>query len=197
MGNKLSNLFVITLLCGLIFLGLSIIQEQMDENLTIDEILNKEFYVYLLPNDIVKSEGWEQTILMYSSFDEHCYQEDTIYRGNPIIIQYRNEKLNSQFSIAIEPILPGVWNSQANDIRQEIVQIDFIKGGGIEYYTIEDDNISKSDVTSFRFEDDIGMQVIINVWNLSVTESLSLISRLEYSGPDKTVVGNPWQKICE
>ncbi|MEQ8676716.1 MAG: hypothetical protein RLP44_31030 [Aggregatilineales bacterium] len=167
-------------------------KEDVDtSNMTIDEVSSYGFYAYILPDEIIESRGWTQTISMVS-LDSHCRQIDTIYRENPIWIAYQDGTSRAPFFIAIAPTYShsynGNWTSETSE-----VEASFDPHLGVEYY------IGDSGHLALKFVDDIGMQVVVNAWQdkLSVDEVMILISQLEYAGSNRDTLGNPWDNVCE
>ncbi len=168
------------------------------DNLSVDEISSNGFYAYTLPETIVEEKGWSRTIRM-NGFDTHCNQTDTIYRENPIWITYKDGVLHQDgmfhapFALAIGPTPHYLWSSNRETDAREI-RASYIVNSRVEYYKMED-----SDSVLYRFEDDLGMQVVILSWQdtLGIDEAISLISQLEYDGPNKDTIGNPWERACE
>ncbi len=161
------------------------------DNLSVDEISSNGFYAYTLPETIVEEKGWSRTIRM-DGFDTHCNQTDTIYRENPIEITYQDGTLPAPLSIDIAPG-SNIWNS-SRDSDFLATDVTFVENGQIEYYEI----VESGDLL-LKFEDDIGMQIEVSVKKekLSIDEAISLISQLEYDGPNKDTIGNPWERACE
>lgn len=162
------------------------------DNLDVKEVSSNGFYAYILPALTVENMGWTQTISM-TGFDTHCNQSDTVYRENPIWITYLDGTSQAPFAVAIAPTASHTWNF-SRSVDTVTVAADFIEGEQVEYYEIED-----SDNLLFRFEDDIGMQVLVltSKDKLGTEQSISLIGQLLYFGPNKTSIGNPWKKGCE
>lgn len=183
--------------CWIIGLSMMILSACQTDNIDYDNLDVKEvslngFYAYILPASTVEIMGWTQTITM-TGFDTHCSQSDTIYRENPIWITYQDGRSQAPFAVAIAPTASHTWNF-SRSVDTITVAANFIEDEQVEYYEIED-----SEHLLFRFEDDIGMQVVVltSQDKLGIEQSISLIRQLLYSGPNETSIGNPWEKVCK
>lgn len=145
-----------------------------------DELKQRGFYVYVLPEGELNKYKWSQTISIWS-WDRHCKGLDWTENFNPLRVEYVN---TDKFLF----ILIGPWNmywDASEEVARAQIDTKWSKDGYVAYYMLSDRT------THMRFEDIFGIPVQI-VSNLAITEIIPLINQLEYVGPPQEEVTNPW-----
>jgi hypothetical protein len=146
-----------------------------------DELAHKGFYVYVVPEGEVTRRGWLQTVWIYS-WDLHCKRLGPETSPNPISVSYRGPDDRKEMGVVISPrsiAWDHGWPSEEVSLR-----FPWTKDNAAEYY-IEDG------LLTIQFEDWLGTSVEITS-RLPLTEVVGLINRLEYHGPPREMVSNPW-----
>jgi hypothetical protein len=151
-----------------------------------EELLQRGFYVYVLPEDEAERRGWLQEVEIWS-WDRHCRGVEVAETYNPIGIFYRTDTRESEFAVTIGP-----W-SMAWDHRKPIQEVEvntpWISGNTAVFYKGADRE--DDDYIHLRFEDRFGIPVQV-VSRLPITEVVRLINEIEYVGPPPETVTNPW-----
>jgi hypothetical protein len=153
---------------------------------TYEQLEKRGFYIFVLPEREVQQRQWKQDIII-GSWNVHCgvLLGDTY---NPLIIKYTDEKDNEVFTIQLAWRMTwGIsdattrtqiyWESELTDKNQ---LIHYSRSGENEIYR-----------NLYQFQDMQGYNVDI-VSSLPVTETLNLIQQIEYIGPARETLANPW-----
>lgn len=150
-----------------------------------DELKQRGFYVYILPEREIERRKWSKTISLWS-WDRHC-------RGigaetfNPISIPYQGPEGITEFEIEIDP-WDVVWDYNQPTTKVKLAT-PWAANGLAVYYTEEGQDYRN--YIYLRFEDRFGIPVRVTTY-LPITEVVSLIDQFEYVGPLPELVTNPW-----
>ena len=146
-----------------------------------DELTQKGFYVYVLPEGEASQRGWSQTVWIYS-WDQHCKRLGPETSPNPISVSYLGPEERKEMSIIISP-RSIAWDHEqpSSEVR---LQFPWAEDSVAEYYTTDG-------LIDLSFKDRFGISVEVSS-RLPITEVVGLINRLEYYGPPPETVSNPW-----
>ena len=150
-------------------------------NPTFEELMQRGFYVYVLPKSEMEKRGWSQTVSIWS-WDRHCTGVEPSETSNPIYVRYEGQQEQPGFALAIGP-WDMTWDHREPTTEVEI-DTQWAANGRAVYYIIED-------YAHIRFEDRFGIPVQVGS-RLPITEMVQLINQLEYVGPPSDAVGDPW-----
>lgn len=168
------------LLCAIMLMILYGCAEKHPLHPSYEELKQRGFYVYVLPERELDKYEWTQTISIWS-WDRHCKGIEWTENFNPIRIEYVNTE--KYLFIIIGP-WNMYWDSSQKMLQMEI-DTRWAKDRFATYYMLDDG------IIHMRFEDSFGINVQI-ISNLPVDEIKSLVSQLEYIGPPPELVTNPW-----
>ena len=151
---------------------------------TYEELTQRGFYVYVLPESEMEKHEWSQTVSIWS-WDRHCKGVESSETFNPIRIRYNGPR--SGLTLLLGPwSMYWDYREPTSDTKLETPQA--MDGSAVYYVINEDDN----DYVHLKFKDrfEIPVQVLSN---LPITEVVRLINQLEYIGPPPETVTNPWE----
>jgi len=142
---------------------------------TYDELTQRGFYVYVLPESEVERREWSQTISIWS-WDRHCRGYEVTETSNPIHVRY--DGLQSSMTLRLGP-WSLYWDHRepTTDVK---LDSPWAMDGTAVYYTITEDN---KVYVRLKFKDRFGIPVYVSS-NLSITEVVQLLNQLEYRGPN-------------
>jgi hypothetical protein len=146
-----------------------------------EELTQRGFYIYVLPESELEQRGWLQTVSIWS-WDRHCKGFEVSETFNPISVAYRGQATQPELAITIGP-----W-SMAWDHRKPTTEVKLDTLWALDstavYYTSDD-------YIRLKFQDQFGIPVQVSS-SLPITELVQLINQLEYIGPPPETVTNPW-----
>ena len=148
---------------------------------TVDELLDRGFYVYQLGiND-----DWSSEVTIWS-FNKHCSGSLTEDKWNPIHITFTNEDIGS-FDIRISP-QDAIWNNsiEANSIE---LNADWIPSMSGQYYQLD------TNLIVIKVKDAHNMDVIVSSM-LGLDVLVLLIEDLHYIHSPEQTVTDPWAETC-
>lgn len=151
-----------------------------------EELLERGFYMYVVPQHIQEKYQWQESTFILS-WDRHCKGISYSEQWNPLYIFYSGE--TTGLTIRLDP-----WNTIWDN--QSLTQTIRVKSPHIQNEQIETYVLPLSEGTSFRFEDNLGFPVYISS-NLSLSDTIQIVSQLEYLGPDTSQEPNPWDCSSE
>lgn len=149
-----------------------------------DELVNRGFYAFILPDDVLIEQGWT----LYTPIKEEKRQWNIHCKGgidapeNPLVLNYLDEEKDLQMSIWISH-RGSMWDHNNFTENVSLNTIWSKTNEGLVY--------KNQPFSPIRFEDIYGNQVIIR-GDLPVSEKISLINKLEYYGPQMKDFMNPW-----
>lgn len=150
---------------------------------TYEELVQRGFYVYVLPEKEIEKHEWSQTVSIWS-WDRHCQGTEASETFNPIYVRYNGPRSGLT-------LLLGPW-SMYWDYREPTsearLETPWAMDGSAVYYVIDEEG---NDYVHLKFKDrfEIPVQVLSN---LPITEVVRLIDQLEYIGLPAEIVTNPW-----
>lgn len=148
---------------------------------TYSELINKGYYVYVLPEHEIRNREWTETVSIWS-WDRHCHGTEISETANPIYVIYKDNTHQVKFQLTI-----GLWNMTWNHNQtknQTQLDTQWASTGTAEYYTIDN-------YTKLRFEDKLGILVQVGS-QMPITEVISITNELRYIGPFSDTITNPW-----
>jgi hypothetical protein len=153
---------------------------------SVDELKNAGYYVYAFPDQYESQHTWSK-VIKFGSFDDQCKDFFANDNWNPIYVNYTDGSQNT-FEVRISP-QDRIWDSSktTNEVTLNAAWIPEHKG---VYY------LTQNGGTVIKAKDSFGMDVIVTSF-LSPTALADLISSLEYDGPNRSTISNPWQAACK
>jgi hypothetical protein len=146
-----------------------------------DELAERGFYAYVLPQTVSSQWGWSEAMRIWS-WDRHCRGTEPTETANPVYVVYEGGP-NPGLQIMIGP-----WNLAWNESRTTTtVKLDSVwaPSGVAEYYEIDG-------YVRLRFTDVFGFPVQIGS-KLEISDLVYLANRLEYVGPPPENISDPWE----
>ena len=150
-------------------------------NPSYEELAQRGFYIYILPNSETKQLGWLQEVSIWS-WGRHCKGIETGETFNPISVSYYDETGQLVFFISIGP-WDMAWNHRENLTDAKLDSL-WAMDGVATYY-------KSGDFIRLTFRDRFGIPVQISS-RLPITEVIQWINQIEYIGPPPERVTNPW-----
>jgi len=147
-----------------------------------EELTQRGFYVYVLPEEAVKQRGWSQTVTIWS-WDRHCSGVASSETFNPIRVNYGGPQDLSGLTMLIGP-WSMYWDHRKPTTEAQL-DTSWAEHSIAVYYVVDDDYIH------LKFKDRFGIPVQIGS-RLPITEVTQLINQLEYIGPPPESVIDPW-----
>ncbi len=148
---------------------------------TYGELVQRGFYVYVLPAEEWKQRGWSQTISIWS-WDRHCKGVDETETFNPISVVYRSRSDQPEMVISIGP-WDIAWDRYRPVRYVELKSLWISEWSGVYY--------ENQGIIRLRFQDWLGIPVHVSS-RLPITETAQLIHQIQYVGPSLETVTNPW-----
>lgn len=148
-----------------------------------EELRQRGFYAYVLPEAEVEKRGWSQTVSIWS-WDRHCTGVEPSENSNPIRVRYDGPQSGLT-------LLLGPWDlywDHRKPTSEVSLDTSWAMGGIAVYYVISEDDV---DYIHLKFMDRFGIPVQV-VSNLFIVEVVQLLNQVEYIGPPPETVANPW-----
>jgi hypothetical protein len=155
------------------------------QNLAIQELSEKGFYAYILPEKTQEQLGLDRKISIYS-FDWHCGRSRE-NNWNPLKITYTNASDRAIFSVTISP--HDVLFDESKESYTVTLDLPWIPTHKVVYYNLQNG-------VEMKAKDLFGLDVVISS-GLNIDDIVSLSRQLEYVGADSDRITNPWDVVCK
>lgn len=154
------------------------------QNLTLQELSENGFYVYLFEHNYEDQNAWNRRIHMIS-FNFLCSASDNIW--NPVSVSYDSELVGTMQIDLFYTDSP--YFDDQKDTNTISLNAAWIPENSGEYYVSENGEIK------MRIIDKFGNEVTITS-NIELQHLAALVSKLEFQGKGQSIGSNPWLDIC-
>lgn len=151
---------------------------------TVDELLAHGYYVYLLPEERERAEGWTKEIWL-TSYSRDCYDQDSL-GWYPVHIDYRGRG-DTGFSMRL---------SSEDQLWEDEVHFPTIPVNVSWSDTHQAEIDRQEDGIILRIQDQLGTDIVLSSTKLSEETLISLLESLDYQGAVPFSAQKPWDTGC-